>query len=209
MPDGQPTRTEHKIRSFLAEYRDADLVVCTGYTSVNGLAWLARQVNKHQQVTLVIGDMTANRFTKATEADRAAASAFLRGRNVTVHNWYRTRPVKKTAHGKTVVAQRDGRTLAVLVGSANLTETGLSNNLEIMVRCHPDDWSDIEAYVEEATRHPPANDKLIGFVGSDRALPAAEQVPAAGGSGCLSALAMIPVHIVGSLWNRLRFRIHL
>lgn len=203
MPNPGPSQPEHKIKSFLKDHYDADLVVCTGNTSVKGLAWLARHVDPRQSVTLVIGDMTANTFAKATDADRATASAFLRGPNVKVHNWYRTKPVKKIAHGKAVVAQRGGKTVAVLVGSANLTETGLSNNLEMMVRCHPGDWSDIEAYVAEATRHPAANAKLIGFVASDKDNRNAERVPAASGSGCLSALAMIPLQAAGNLWNRL------
>ena len=204
MPNPGPPQPEYKIKAFLNEYRGADLVLCTGYTSVNGLAWLARQVSNHQNVTLVIGDMKANSFTKATEPDRATAAAFLRRHNVKVHNWYRTKPVKKIAHGKAVVAQRNGKTLAVLVGSANLTETGLSNNLELMVRCHPDDWRDIEAYISEATRHPPANAKLIGYVAPGGGAPTAEHAPAAGG-GCLSAVAMIPFLAAKSLWNRLRF----
>lgn len=206
MPDGQPTRTEHKIRSFLAEHRDADLLVCTGYTSVKGLVWLSRHVDSHQKVTLIIGDMTPSNFTRATEADRATASEFLRGSNVKVHNWYRSKPTKKIAHGKAIVAKRGGKTVAALVGSANLTETGLSNNLELMVRCHPDDWGDIQAYLDEATRHPPANTKLIGLVGPDEDARTPDRAPAAAGSGCLGALALLPIQAAVKRWNRLSFR---
>ncbi len=210
MPDGHPARTERKISSFLAEHRDADLFVCTGYTSVKGLAWLSRHVSSHQRVTLVIGDMTPNNFTKATETDRATASMFLRRNNLTVHNWYRSKPTKKIAHGKAIVAKRGGRTVAALVGSANLTETGLSNNLEMMVRCHPDDWGDLQAYLNEAMSHPPANTKLVELVGSssgsDRRRSQPYRAPAKTGSGCLGALVLLPIQTAVQLWNRLRLR---
>ncbi len=212
MPCGHPPRTEHKIISFLAEHRDADLFVCTGSTSVKGLAWLSRHVGNHQRVTLIIGDMAPNNFTRATEADRATASRFLCRDNVTVHNWYRSKPTKKIAHGKAIVAKRNGRTVAALVGSANLTETGLANNLEMMVRCHPDDWGDLQAYLNEAMSHPPANTKLVGLVGvssssdSDRRRSQQYRAPAKAGSGCLGALVLLPIQTAAQLWNRLRLR---
>lgn len=191
-----------KIKAFVREHRDADLVICTGNASVRGLAWLARQVDSSQRVTVVIGDMTAQHFSKARDIDRETAVSFLRRENVKVHNWYRTKPEKKIAHGKAVAALRSGKAVAALVGSANLTQTGLFANLEMMVRCDPSDLADIEAYVSEATRHAPANQKLIGHIVGHVA-PKKELATASKG-GCLPALVLVPSHAARNLWNQIR-----
>lgn len=209
MNDRGPSQPAPKIEAFLDEHRSADVVVCTGSASVKGLAWLARQVGSGQQVTIVIGDMTEQSFAVATDDDRRIVAAFLRRDNVKVHNWYRQKPVKKIAHGKAVVALQGGRSEAVaaLVGSANLTGKGLSDNLELMVRCDPGDLHEIDAYIAEATSHPPANDKLIGFVTKDtRTGLATKDEPQAETSkgGCLPALVLIPAHAVASLWARIK-----
>ena len=205
----QPAR---KIKAFLYEHRSADVVVCTGSASVKGLAWLARQVDSGQRVTIVIGDMTEQSFAVATDDDRRVAAAFLRRGDVKVHNWYRQKPVKKIAHGKAVVALQGGRNEAVaaLVGSSNLTDKGLSDNLELMVRCDPGDLHEIDAYIAEATSHPPANDRLIGFVTKDTPVRFAtkeEPQAAAGGGGCLPVLAMIPTQLAASLWARIKLSV--
>ena len=204
-----PSQPAHKIKAFLDEHRSADVVVCTGSASVKGLAWLARQVGSGQRVTIVIGDMTEQSFAVATEDDRRVAAAFLRRGDVKVHNWYRQKPVKKIAHGKAVVALQGGRNEAVaaLVGSANLTDKGLSDNLELMVRCDPGDLHEIDAYIAEATSHPPANDRLIGFMTKDtpvRFATKAKPQAATRKGGCLPALAFIPAHFAASLWARIK-----
>lgn len=193
-----------KIKAFIRDHRDADLVVCTGNASVRGLAWLAGQVDSGQRVTIVIGDMLGQNFSKASEGDRKAAASFLRRPTVKVHNWYRTKPEKKIAHGKAVVARRGGKAVAALVGSANLTQTGLYTNLEMMIRCDPVELPEIEAYISEATSHPPANEKLIGLVAPTQKVSAET---AAGKGGCLSALVLIPAHIAASPWARIRMSV--
>ncbi len=187
-------------------------MVCTGSASVKGLVWLARQVDSGQRVTIVIGDMTEQSFAVATDDDRRVAAAFLRQSNVKVHNWFRQKPVKKIAHGKAVVVLQSGRNKAVaaLVGSANLTDKGLSDNLELMVRCDPGDLHEIDAYIAEATRYPPANDKLIGFVTKDTpARSAAKDKPQAATSkgGCFPALALIPAQLAAGIWARIKLSV--
>ena len=204
VPNGKLTQPADKIRTFIRDHRDAELVVCTGNTSVRGLAWLADQVDSSQRVTIVIGDMLGQSFSKASESDRKAAAAFLRRPNVKVHNWYRTKPEKKIAHGKAVVAFGEGRAIAALVGSANLTHTGLYTNLEMMVRSDHVELPEIEAYINEATRHLPANEKLIGLVAPTQKVPAET---AAGNGGCLPALVLIPSHATRNLWNRTRLTV--
>ena len=209
MPNRRPPEPASKIKAFIDEHRDADLVVCTGNASVKGLAWLARQIKDSRNVTLVIGDMTEHLFKKSKDEDRDDVALFLTRENVKVHNWYRSKPVKKIAHGKAVVARRGGEAVAALIGSANLTGTGLFDNLEMMVRCDPADLPDIDAYIDEATSHQPATDKLIGFVARDKKQPAvfvapSKKQPAASKGGCLPALALIPVYTAGSFWSRFR-----
>ena len=153
--------------------------------------------------------MTQQSFAVATDDDRRVAAAFLRRGDVKVHNWYRQKPVKKIAHGKAVVALQGGskRAMAALVGSANLTDKGLSDNLELMVRCDPGDLHEIDAYIAKATSHQPANDKLIGFVTKDTPTGLAtkdEPQAATSKGGCLPALAFIPAHVAASLWARIK-----
>ena len=200
MENRRPAGAESKVKAFLHDHRTADVVVCTGYVSVNGLAWLSRQVDDTRRVTLVIGDMRAHFFANANDEDLKAAAAFLRRGNVNVHHWYRQKPVKKIAHGKAVVAVQGHKQkpVAALVGSANLTDQGLRQNLELMVRCDASDLGEIEAYIDEATRHPPANDKLLGLVVPDK------PQPAVGKGGCLPALALIPAQAAAGLWARIR-----
>ena len=200
MENRRPAEAGSKIKAFLHEHRTADVVVCTGYASVNGLAWLSRQVDQGRRVTLVIGDMRAHFFAHASDGDRKAAAAFLRRDNVNVHHWYRQKPVKKIAHGKAVVAVQGHKQkpVAALVGSANLTDQGLHQNLELMVRCDTADLGEIEAYVAEATGHPRANDKLIGFVAPE--MPQ----PPEGKGGCLPVLALIPARAAAGLWTRVK-----
>ena len=205
VPNGKLIQPADKIGAFISDHRDADLVFCTGNTSVRGLAWLAGQVDSSQRVTIVIGDMLGQNFSKASEGDRGAAASFLRRPNVKVHNWYRTKPEKKIAHGKAVVALREGRAIAALVGSANLTHTGLHTNLEMMVRSDPSELPEIEAYIDEATRHPPANEKLIGLVAPTKKVPA--ETTASKG-GCLPALVLIPSHAARNLWSRTRLTVY-
>lgn len=209
MNDRGLSQPASKIKAFLDEHRGADVVVCTGTASVKGLAWLAGQIGRGRRVTVVIGDMTEQSFAVATDDNRRVAAAFLRQSNVKVYNWYRQKPVKKIAHGKAVVVLQSGRNkaAAALVGSANLTNKGLSDNLELMVRCDPGDLHEIDAYIAEATSHPPANDKLIGFVTKDTPVRfATKDKPQAATSkdGCLPALALIPVHAAASLWARIK-----
>ncbi len=209
MNDRGPSQPARKIKAFLDEHHSADVVVCTGSASVKGLAWLASQVGNSQRATIVIGDMTEQAFAVATDDDRRVVAAFLRRDNVKVHNWYRQKPIKKIAHGKAVVVLQSGsnRAVAALVGSANLTGQGLSENLELMVRCDPGDLHEIDAYIAEATSHPPANNKLIGFVTKDTPERfATKDKPQAATSkgGCLPALAFIPAHVAASLWARIK-----
>ena len=72
----------------------------------------------------------------------------------------------------------------------------------MMVRCDPTDLADIEAYVSEATRHAPANQKLIGHIVGHVAPE--KELATAGKGGCLPALVLIPSHAARNLWNQIR-----
>ena len=69
----------------------------------------------------------------------------------------------------------------------------------MMVRSDPSELPEIEAYISEATRHPPANEKLIGLVAPTQKVPVET---AASKGGCLPALILIPLHAARNLWNR-------
>ncbi len=217
------------IGSFIKAHAPADrLVVCTGYVSVKGLAWLARQVPANRAVTIIIGDMRRNNLAKANDEDRRVAEQFLRQGNVEVYTWYRTYPVKKMAHGKAVAAIHNGRVVAALVGSANLTEKGLSDNLEIMVPCDAQGLPSVQDYIDTASSHESAKAKLIDAVSGQqsstsvhRRVPrrthrrpavgsrrrrsrSVRQPTKAGGGGCAPALLTLPFRTIARLFSPAR-----
>ncbi len=56
MADAFDVPARIRIEQFLKDYPVGDLHVITGYTSMAGLAWLARNAPK-RQVTIVVGDL--------------------------------------------------------------------------------------------------------------------------------------------------------
>ena len=129
--------TARQIGSFLGKYPDAPLKVAVAFASVRGLAWLAKRT-KHRQVTLLIGDCRPQHFAKATDEDRATATAFLKRKDVEVKNWYRRRTGRSEAHMKVWIVEAPDGPIA-LVGSANLTAAGLFRNREMVTQvCSPD-----------------------------------------------------------------------
>ena len=124
-----------RIERFLADHPAGHLHVVTGFTSMAGLAWLARKAAK-RPVTVVVGDMRTG-MDNFEARDAAEAAEFISRPDVRILNWYRTGKNKKgaaIAHSKVFAVEGpEGRPIAVLAGSANLTMTGLSANVETMV----------------------------------------------------------------------------
>ena len=124
-----------RVERFLRSHNAGRLVICVGSASVSGLVWLAEHT-RERPVTLLIGDLQGRNFQHATEADRRAASAFVRRSDVEVRNWYRTarnKSGRSEAHLKVWAAcDEHGAPSAYLVGSANLTTAGLTENVELM-----------------------------------------------------------------------------
>ena len=124
-----------RVKRFLAAYPDGPIMVCVGSASVAGIVWLAER-SRSRPVTLLIGDMKSRNFAKATDRDRSAALDFVNRSDVTVLNWYRTNRSsqgRSEAHLKVWAACDDrGAPQAFLVGSANLTNAGLHENVELM-----------------------------------------------------------------------------
>ncbi len=194
------------ISAFIRDHAHGDgLVVCTGYVSVKGLAWLAGQAPANQRITIIIGDMRPNSLAKATDEDRRSAARFLTRENVEVHTWYRTRPVKRMAHGKAVAAINNGRVVSALVGSANLTEKGLSDNLELMVPCGSEGLPSVNEYITEATSHPSVKAKLLSDIALRGPSGRTRKPVQAAGSGCAAVLLMLPFRaIMGSVRSSVR-----
>ena len=124
-----------RVERFLDAHPDGPLVVCVGSASVAGIVWLAER-SRSRPVTLLIGDMKSRNFAKATDRGRSTALDFVNRGDVAVRNWYRTNRSgqgRSEAHLK-VWAACDGRGApqAFLVGSANLTNAGLHENVELM-----------------------------------------------------------------------------
>lgn len=188
------SETMARIERFLADCPEGHLHVVTGYASMAGLAWLARRT-KNRPVTLVIGDLRTG-MDNFSASDASKAAAFISRPDVRVLNWYRTGRNKKgaaIAHAKVFAVEgSQGRPIAVLAGSANLTMTGLTANVETMVEAVKED--------REAAFNQVIWLERQGWDASERLLAKAQvsTQPAAqseAGGGCLPALLSTPLAI--------------
>ena len=120
-----------KIEEFLRNAPTGRLYVVVGYADVTGLAWLERHTAE-RPVTLLIGD-TRRRLFQGQPQDRRAALNLLARMDVDVLSGYRRGA--PFVHQKVFVVASSGGDEAVagLVGSANLTDAGLSRNEETVV----------------------------------------------------------------------------
>ena len=119
-----------RIERFLDDHPGVRLTVAVGYSSVVGLAWLARRT-RNRRVRLLIGDCRSTYFRHAKAEDREEAIAFLERPDVVVQNWYKRHGGPSEAHLKVWIAHDSPRP-AALSGSANLTIQGLYHNKELV-----------------------------------------------------------------------------
>lgn len=141
-----------RVERFLDAHPDGPLVVCVGSASVAGIAWLAAR-SRGRPVTLLIGDMKSRNFAKATGRDRSAALDFVNRSDVTVLNWYRTgrsSQGRSEAHLKVWAAcDGTGAPQTFLVGSANLTNAGLHENVELMALADGSEYSYLRSTLQQ------------------------------------------------------------
>lgn len=154
-----------RIERFLDEHPGVPLTVAVGFSSPNGIAWLARRT-RNRTVRLLIGDCRPRYFRHATNEDRYEALAFLGRSDVEVWNWYRTHGTASDAHLKVWIAH-DAPRPAALNGSANLTHQGLYLNEELVTGI-PEAEVDqaiqrVEAIFDKAWD---AKDRLREYIGS-------------------------------------------
>lgn len=170
-----------RIERFLDDYPAGHLHVVTGYTSMAGLAWLARRAAK-RPVTVVVGDLRTG-MDNFEARDAAEAAEFISRPDVRILNWYRTGKNKKgaaIAHSKVFAVEGpEGKPIAVLAGSANLTMTGLSANVETMVEAVQKDRDAAFKQVVWLERQ--------AWDATDRVMEKARPKEAAG-AGCMPAL---------------------
>ena len=186
----------------------------TGYASAYGLAWLHRRTRR-SPVRLLIGDLRTG-FDRWTDDDREAALAFLSREDVSVRGCHAGEGM---LHSKVWIAlDPDGsqRPSGVLVGSANLTKSGLHKNDETVARAVPEEHQRIhDELVQSMRRSWDAKDELtvrLGRHATDIDEPLRrERRRAGGGTGCLPAalklvgliaalLALLAVLVFVLLW---------
>ena len=192
--------TTARVERFLAEYPIGHLYVVTGYASMAGLAWLAHQT-KNRPVTLVIGDLRTG-MDNFNAGDSSQAVAFITRPDVHVLNWYRTAKNPKgaaIAHAKVFAVEGSGgRPLAVLAGSANLTMTGLTANVETMVEAVKEDreatFKQVKWLVDQGWD---ASERLLAKAQPNRQPAEQSEV----GRGCLPAILSTPWAIVTRIWR--------
>ena len=167
-----------RIERFLADHPAGHLHVVTGYTS---MAWLARRAAK-RPVTLVVGDLRTG-MDNFEARDTAEAAEFISRPDVRILNWYRTDKNEKgaaIAHSKVFAVEGpEGKPIAVLAGSANLTMTGLRANVETMVEAIQKDREAAFKQVVWLERQ--------AWDATDRVVEKARPKEAAG-AGCMPAL---------------------
>ncbi|WP_419854653.1 hypothetical protein [Candidatus Poriferisodalis sp.] len=129
------------IDDFLRRHPQGELLVGTGYGSAFGLGWL-HQRTRRRPVRLLIGDLRTG-FDRWSDDDRKDALAFLAREDVSVRGCHSPDGM---LHSKVWVAldpAGTGQPSGVLVGSANLTRTGLFKNDETVARAAPEEHSRI------------------------------------------------------------------
>ena len=152
-----------RIERFLDDHPGVPLTVAVGYSSVPGIAWLARRTGD-RRVWLLIGDCRPRYFKHAKSEDRTEAIAFLNRSDVVVRNWYKKHGVASEAHLKVWVAHDVPRP-AVLSGSANLTNQGLYRNTEIVAEIAAVEVDEAVEQVEDLFAEAwDVKDRLLGYI---------------------------------------------
>ena len=152
-----------RIEEFLDDRPGVPLTVAVGYSSVPGIAWLARRT-RDRRVRLLIGDCRPKYFKHAKAEDRAEAAAFLERSDVVVRNWYKKRGGASEAHLKVWVAHDVPRP-AVLSGSANLTNQGLFRNTEMVAEIAAGEVDEAVEQVEDLfAKAWDVEDRLLGYI---------------------------------------------
>lgn len=154
-----------RIEKFLGDHHGVPLTVAVGYSSVPGIAWLARRT-AGRRVRLLIGDCRPQNFKHSKAQDRADAVAFLERSDVVVRNWYKKRGGSSEAHLKVWVAHDLPRP-AVLSGSANLTHQGLYRNTEMVAEIAAAEVDEAVERVEGLfAKAWDVKDRLLGYLTS-------------------------------------------
>ena len=152
-----------RIEKFLDDRPGVPLTVAVGYSSVPGIAWLARRTGD-RRVRLLIGDCRPKYFKHAKAEDRAEAVAFLERSDVVVQNWYKKRGGASEAHLKVWVAHDVPRP-AVLSGSANLTHQGLYRNTEMVAEIAAAEVAEAVEQVEDLfAKAWDVKDRLLDYI---------------------------------------------
>ena len=152
-----------RIEKFLDDRPGVPLTVAVGYSSVPGIAWLARRTGD-RRVRLLIGACQPKYFKHAKAEDRAEAITFLERSDVVVRNWYKKRGGASEAHLKVWVAHDVPRP-AVLSGSANLTNQGLFRNTEMVAEIAASEVDEAVEQIEDLFSEAwDAKDRLLGYI---------------------------------------------
>ena len=160
-----------QISRFLNTHPTGHLIVVTGYVSPSGLAWLARN-GSGRQVSVVVGDLDRSDLRGGGPAARNSASAFLRRPDVRAFTWKYRKPGKSPdiiCHAKLWAVTEGDMLAAALVGSANLTYTGMNLHFEVMAAAAESavpHLSDQVAWL--LSNSEPANDRIIRGMGTGK-----------------------------------------
>lgn len=150
------------VREFISDHRVGPLWVCTGFLSGSGLAFLAEHTPK-REVALLTTELSVA-FQGQVSAEHAErVDDWLADDRVTVHTWHRRgtddQP-RADMHIKAFVANpHDRKGAAALVGSANLTWTGLAVNAELMTLVAASEVPRVVRHVSQLMGQPSATQK--------------------------------------------------
>lgn len=151
------------VERFLAEHPTDRLWVCTGYLSAYGLGVLGR-LAPDRPIDIVTTELQVALSTEASASSVSDAVALLRRRNVNLYTWHRPERggnQRSDMHAKAYITAPGTRSQAALVGSANLTWTGLLNNEEMMAAVEPGEVARLVRQTERLMRRKPVNADAI------------------------------------------------
>lgn len=143
-----PNDPSQQIEQFLQDNPDGHIYVASGFASTYGLAWLHRRTSRRFVTVVIGGSSLDNRsyWTKCSDAEEKTAREFLDRSNVSVRVWKGRRPL----HAKLWITKSHAG-IDVLLGSANLTKSGLRTNCEAVTRARDGlekHWNAMLSYVE-------------------------------------------------------------
>ena len=139
------------VSAFLTINPNGILWLRMGYISPFGLMWLAERVPHHREIRLAVGNIGFNYFARCTRKEALTAQQALNRNNLHVRHF-------EKLGSKDWVVECVGAPPAALVGSANLTKSGLLELGKTVITANPEDAQWLLRKAQRSWRKPRGTD---------------------------------------------------